>query len=348
VKLDLSRRDRLILGAIYGIPLSVLAAALAMAFSHAEIWHGRVAPDADAWEGWAFAVMIELPAIMGLLLLSIFPVIAPKKKPTIPRILFLSAAVMSLAVQQAYAGWSAGLDERLVAGGPSILAGVFVEIVFWVVGLVDQAKRDLAEEDIKAKLADMPVRAGVGDIPSAPVLSPATPAPDMATRHPDTRPDVTLPVPVGVTATSSAPAPDVTPVMSRHGGVTFVRDDSDIPQVKANVAPDTRVYVAPPRHPDTGADMSPDTSADVTPDTTVGQGDTDTDVAPDGEGDTAPDMTDPKWLKAAEMRRSGDTIKSIAEHFGVTPRTVNRWKLPAPDDTKPVNGHKPELSGVSN
>lgn len=340
----LTAKDRWTIGAIYAIPIAVLVAALAMAFQHAEQWHGRHAPHAPAWEGWAFATMIELPAIMGLLLLSVFPKIAPGRKPTIPRLLFGSAAVISLTVQQAYAGSGASASERIVAGFPSVVAGIFVEIVFWVVGLVDEVKTAAVDDEYEKRVTPTSAVRGVGVIPDMPALAPMSPLiPDAVSppTRPPTSPDMTGATGADVTpgtAASVTPTPDVA--------------DSDIPQVTPHVTPSVS-HPAPPATPwgDMPADRG-DVAVDVALDDTPAPGDS---VAPDTGADAADvtpdaggDMTDPRWAEAAVMRRRGDTVSAIAQHFGVAPRTVQRWKLPAPDDTKPLNGHVPELTGVKN
>lgn len=355
MSLDLTRRDRVFIGCLYGVPVACLGAALTMAFTHAKDWAGRH-NDGATWEHWAFAVMIELPAIFGLLLMSLWPKIGGGRKPTVPRVLFFASAALSMFVQQAYAGGDASPSERFVAGLPSIAAMVFIEIVFWVMGLIEEARRGMVEADIEAKVADMPVRAGVGDIGAAPVLSPPTRTPDMPPVSPPadiTGHDTQTSAPQ-VRATPLPARPHVTPDMSPPTEQTSGPVEGDTSQVRAHVTPDVStgrpVYVAPPRHPDTRPDMSSlpqgDTATAVAPLPEPGEGDTDPGVTPDDEGDTAPDMTDPRWAEAAVMRRRGDTVKAIAEHFDVTTRTVTRWKLPAPDTTKPANGHN--MSGALN
>lgn len=97
-----------------------------------------------------------------------------------------------------------------------------------------------------------------------------------------------------------------------------------------------------------GGDNEPDATPDVTPDNGDDVTPEPDNVAPDVAPEPQGDMTDPRWAEAATMRRRGDTVKAIAEHFGVSLRTVQRWKLPEPDSTKPVNGHDPQLTGARN
>lgn len=353
--LELSRRDKVFLGLIYGVPVACLCAALLVAFTHAKDWVARHNHGAE-WEHWSFAIMIELPALFGILLMTLWPKIGGGRKPLVPRVLFGLAVVLSFYVQQAYAGSDASKSERFVAGAPSVLAGAFLELVFWVMGLVEEAKAKAKQEFAEAaeaerKAAERP-RVGLGDIAPPPPLSPRHEEPV----SPPTRPDMSPPTSALVTAGHVAPtspdmparvAPSPRPRDSQTWGVTSAAPDGDNAQVKTHVTPDVSpLYVAPPRHPDTGqpqGDIAPDVTPDVGPDVTAPDG---ADVTPDisgEEGDTdtdvTPDMTDPRWSEAAVMRRRGDTVAAIAKHFNVAPRTVQRWKLPAPDDHTPINGH---------
>ena len=365
--LNLTRRDRWFIGAMYGIPISVLICALVMAFNHARNWADRHS-DGPAWEHWAFAATIELPALLGLLLLTLWPKIGGGKKKTIPRLLFGSAAVLSFVVQQAYAGSDAAMSARIVAGLPSFAAGLFLEIVFWVMGLVEEAKQKAAEEVQKAALNQTRQQLGLGDIAAPPTLTSPSVSPP---RQPDMSPPTPEPV-------SPDTAPDMSPDISTesegHVGVTSPNMSPDISQVTTHVAPDIRSGnpwadmggispdaeaaervvtlpdVAPHRQPDT--DMSPDTQpagwdTDVTPTPDMPADDvaqTPDTVSPDTDEKR---MTDPRWAEAAEMRLGGATVKAIAARFNVSERQVQRWKLPTPDAAKPANGKVPYLTGVN-
>lgn len=376
--LDLTRRDRVFIGAIYGIPIVVLIAALAMAFNHAKDWAGRH-NDGPSWEHWTFAAVIELPALLGLLLLTLWPKIGGGRKPTVPRVLFGSAAALSMFVQQAYAGPAASVSERFVAALPSIGAGVFLELVFWVMGLIDNAKTKAAEEVEQAALKQTRRALGLGDIAppptlTSPVVSTPTPAPVTVTPA-AMSPDMSTPTPEPVSPDMRAEmTPDIDGPAPRHDTVTLGRGDGDIPQVNDRVTPPVghgnpwaditnsdpdsstadRVAIRPDVTPiATGnTDMSPDTElADSTPDVTPTPGEDADDVTPD-DGDMSADtdakrMSDPRWPEAAEMRRNGATVKAIAAHFSVTTRTVTRWKLPEPNTAQPANGRVPHLTGAN-
>lgn len=298
--LKLNTQDRVAIAGMYIVPITTLFASMAMAFEHAQDWAERHAVHgAPGWQGWAFACMVELVPTLGLLLLFILKRIGGKL--TVARLLFFGGAAISFTVQQGYAGANASPSERIVAGAPSIAAMVFIELLLWVIGLIDEAKaRDIAEQVKRDMAATRPV-IGVHDIPTPPSLSPRR------------EPSMSPPTPAAVSPDISAPRQGdtgtaVTPDRGQRVAATAAWGDSDIPQVEA------------------------------------GDSDTEADAAPDGQGD----MTDPRRAEAAQMRRRGDTVAAIAKHFRVAPRTVQRWKLPNPDDTKPLNGHVPELSGVKN
>lgn len=365
--LEFTRRDKLFLGLIYGVPIACLGAALLVAFTHAKDWVGRHNAGAS-WEHWSFAIMIELPALFGILLMTLWPKIGGGRKPLVPRLLFGSAVGLSLYVQQAYAGSDASASARFAAGAPSVLAGIFLELVFWVMGLVEEAKQKAreefaAEEEARRKAEERP-RVGLGDIAPPPLLSPRHEEPV----SPPVAPDMSPPTPTLVSAGHvAATAPDTTPHVTptprpydrQTSGVTSAARQGDNAQPSPHVTPSgSPIYVAPPRHPDTdrlegdtepdvtpdtGPDVTMPTTTDVTPDTGGGEGDTGADVTPDSQGD----MTNPLWAEAAVMRRRGDTVEAIAKHFGKSTRTIQRWKLPEPDSTKPVNGHAvPDLAGA--
>lgn len=370
---ELTNREKWALRGIYTVIVVVAVAAMSMAFEHARNWADRHASvDAQWWEGWAFGVMIELPAVMGLLLLQVWPKIAPGRKPTIPRWLLSSSLMVSLVVQQAYAGPSASMSTRIVAGLPSLVAFIFVEIMFMLMGAVEEGRAKAVAEVAEAALKQTRQALGLGDIAPPPTL---TSPPPTAPCHPDTTPAPEPTSPDTVTPTPDAVSPDIQPVMSPdisapntgHVTPTPAAMSPDIAQVAAHVTSAT-----PTGNPwaDTG-DMSSDTEPaehvaappnvtpdarpddDMSPDTD--RPDMDTDVTPTpntselSQPDMSPDtddqkITDPRWAEAAQMRRAGATIAAIAQHFTVSERQVQRWKLPKPDTTKPANGRVPELA----
>lgn len=364
MNLMLTFREKWSLRAIYIIVTVVTFSALAMAFDHARNWSSRHSASGDSWEGWAFAVMIELPAVMGLLLLQIWGKIASGRKRTIPRLLLGASYSVSAIIQQAYAGPHASVSTRIVAGLPTVVAGIFVEIMFMLMGLVDEVKADMAAEQAERLKVEERPRVGLGDIAPPPPMSPRHDEPMSPPDRPDMSPPTAPPTsPRHDTATRpDTPArvtPSPRPSVTATTGATSVLPNRDIPQATAHVTPDMPpIYVAPTRHPDTGQpegdtgpDVTPDTGPDVTapaagdvaPDGGGGQGDTAPDVTPD----TQPDMTNPLWVEAAVMRRRGDTVAAIAKHFGKSTRTIQRWNLPEPDSTKPANGHAvPDLAGA--
>ncbi len=376
-----TQRERWFIRTLFALPVACLIAALFMAFAHAQDWAARHNTGAS-WEHLAFAIMIELPALFGLILMTLWSKIGGGRKPVVPRLLFGAAFALSFYVQQAYVGSGAAMSARFVAGLPSVAAGVFLELVFWVMGLIEETRAkakqeaiDAANETAARELKQM----GLGDIAPPPTLTPPEPAPDMPPRQPAPQGRTPTPTP---TAVSPDMTPDTGPravaVASRHGGVNGVRTRPDIQQVSADVTPDMSANVSPQRPwhdmPDTDPDMSPDNeaaervvtlSADPTPDPAdtdtrpdsgpdMSPPDTDADVTPtaDSQPDTSPDtdakrMSDPEWLKAAAMRRDGATVKEIAQRLGKSDRTITRWKLPEPDSTRPVNGHAPDLTGAN-
>jgi hypothetical protein len=351
VDLKLTLREKWAIRSIYSGITAVVVAAQSMAFDHARLWAGRHAtPGAEGWEGLAFGIGIEMPAVIGLLLLQVWSKIAPRKPKTVPRLLLGGALLLSFTVQQMYAGPHASASTRFVAGFPSVLAFVFVHILFMVIELTDRIKREMAEEAAQAELKQTRQRLGLGDIAAPPTLTTPRPAPDMTTT-PDLTPALRRP------ETTPLPASDV----SRHDEPTAARQDTDIPQLTGTMSggqrrgtpwadlpdtdPDAAAAERVVRLPDvtTAGPADPDTRHDT--ETDIAEADTDTDVGSD------PD-TPPPWTKtdvgrqAAAMRRDGATLKEIAKRVGKDERTLSRWKLPKPDSTTPVSGH--DLTGANN
>lgn len=361
MNLDLTFREKWSVRAIYMIVSCVTLAALFMAFDHARNWADRHSPPGEWWTGWAFAAMIELPALMALLLLQVWSKLAGGRKPVVPRVLLAVSYSVSLAVQQAYAGADASFSTRIVAGLPSLGAGVFVEIMFMLLGFVDAVATKIAAEEMNAR-EETRQRLGLGDIAAPPTLTPPVMSghadPDMSpdtTRSrehdisPDTRPDMSGSTTRHDSPTPTGQAPDI-PQVTGHvrSEVGPDRPWADLPDIDPDSEAAERVApvpdVLPPEQP------RPERQPDKEPD--IGEDDKAPDVipTPDTRPDTGPD-TAAKWTayplgpKAAEMRRNGATLKAIGEAIGKTERTLSRWELPEPERVKPANGH--DLTGVN-
>lgn len=321
--LEFSRREKWFIGVIYGLPIACLCAALVVAFAHAQNWASRH-NSGDSWEHLAFAIMIELPALFGILLMTLWPKIGGGRKKTVPRLLFGSAVVLSFYVQQAYAGSGASGSERFVAGAPSILAGAFLELVFWVMGLVEEAKAAA-----KAEAAGPPPAAV---LPPPPLDIPMSP---LAAGPPTTHvpPSVAAPVPQDTALLSPWTEPPRTPALVADVPQDITGGQGDIPQLTA--------LVPPPASPsaggeDTGGQALPDPqdTGDLSP--TVPRGhdpqdstEGDTDAEGDSEGDTTPASKDGAGLDPTDLEvwahfENGKTKKDLAAMYQVSEKTIQR------------------------
>lgn len=352
----LTTREAWALRAVYAITLAVLVIALTNAFEHAKDWHDRHIHSSYWWQGWAFAVIIELPALMGLLLMMVFPKIAPGAKPTIPRALFLGAVAVSIVVQQAYAGSGASWTVRIIVIVPSIFAGIFLEIFFWLLDKVEQFKDGTLFVEATAATPPPPKLIEVQP-PEAPARS-ITDVPGHG--HRDTDTDTDKPHP-HVPRTERDTSRDITPDMRPGVPETPRVGHADIPQATALVPPpyvppeegdtDTdipaagRVDISPPAPQDTSRDSAdiggatPDVRPDTEPDVPDADGDTDMDTEPGRD-------IDPRAVEALSLRRDKKmTNPQIAARFAVSTKTVGRWIKQA-SEAEPINGKVPELTGT--
>lgn len=331
-----SKRERWFIGTLYGVPIACLLAALAAAFNHAQAWAGRHS-QSNAWEHLAFAVMIELPALFGLILMTLWPKIGGGRKPLVPRLLFGLAVVLSMYVQQAYAGADASGSERFVAGAPSVLAGAFLELVFWVMGLVEEAREKARQE------AAGPPPAAV--VPPPPMLIPQTPIVPV----PPAAPPVSSPQPTAVPRDSESITEPVSPWTSPPGTPfpeRAVPQDSkpDVPSLSTpgqGDKPQATALVPPPVPPSAGGDNTggqdlPDTQDTdaLTPTVSGGRDPQDNpegDSAPEGDSGQDTDTRDggtpgldPVDLEVWEHHQKGMSKKELAAKYGCSEKTIQR------------------------
>jgi hypothetical protein len=322
--LEFTRREKWFIGLIYAIPIAVLFAALIMAFTHAMEWAARH-DSGPGWEHLAFALMIEFPALLGLLLMTLWPKIGGGRKPVVPRILFLVAAALSQFVQQAYAGSDASTSSRFVAGVPSVGAMVFIEIVFWVMGLVDESKHAA-----KRNMAG-----------PAPALVPPPPPMEIPLSPLANAPSLPEPAPQD----SALPAPPVSPWASPPASYAEVNaapldmlplqqgEHEDKPQVTATVPP-----TAPPSAggEQRGEQDLPELQDNAVPLPTNREGsaplddpEEDTDLEGSSEGDTVPagrgsTSLDPTDLEMWAHHQNGKTKAELAVMYGCHEKTIQR------------------------
>lgn len=313
--------DAGVTAALYLIPPSLLIVAIAASFTHIKDWAlDHAPPNTHEWQGWAFACIVELIPIFGVLLTWKLRKI--EHSLTIPRWLLAVGFGISMAGQVAYAGGiAAGASRLIIAAGPSIAGLVLTEILLWLLRVLADASLP-APPPAPALVPPPPMALPPQPLsPAPPAALPAAPQ-DIEGEQPAVSPWATPPgTPLPTAVAPPDIVSDVPPFTPGEQG--------DNQQVTATVPP----TVLPSANGEGSGEQAATASQDITAllPTPSGEralqdnpeGDTapEGDSTPAGKGSAALDPTD---LEVWAHHQNGKTKQELAVIYGVHPKTIQR------------------------
>lgn len=341
---------------IFAIPSAILIASIAASFTHIKDWALKHSPvGTHEWQGWAFACIVELIPIFGVLVL--WKLRKANLPLTVPRWLLGTGFTMSMAGQIAYAGgMDAGLSRLIFAALPSIAGLGLTEVLLWLVRTIAAKGEALPPAP---DLVDVPAPprlippAPVSRVPLSPLptlaVSPGTsdgPEGDMSRRDRVAAGAVSRDMPTpgqGDTSVVSRPVspwatPPVPPLsrpvsprdMSRDSDPGVSSGQRDIPQVTG--------VVPPPALPEAGGDTGVEVLPVQQPEGEVSRGTDDVDVPLE---DPAPQRdSDPRDTPGPRDSAEGDTDRDRGDSppdprdTKVTKEDIETWTRSTRGDTR--------------
>jgi hypothetical protein len=302
---------------IFVIPSGILLAAIAASFTHIKDWALNHAPkDTHEWQGWAFACIVELIPIFGVLVM--WKLRKANHGLTVPRFILGAGFLASMAGQVAYAGGlDAGVSRLIVAAGPSFAGLVLTEVLLWLVRTI-----------VEKNTIPLPPPTGVPQPP--PMVIPAPPLANVPPAAADPAPPATEePAPPAPQerehvspwstppgAPASAPPSAPLPVQGEQGDRQQVMDAVP-PQPLPSVDGEGAGEQAP-----SDSDPLPTQSGEHAPQDTPEE-----DATPEGstaDGDRGTTGLDPLDLETWEHHQNGKTKKELSTLYGVHEKTIQR------------------------